>query len=142
MFCSFKIICFLFNICKECSHIIVDCAVVNFGLFPWVPPYICMVFKASASFLFVGIQGLLPHNPMSCWMTENWSWIYLTIQKDCTEQYTYLKNSLPQKLKELFGAGGLISLLLILTVFLYLLRTGTGHTASENKGTLLVYQNL
>lgn len=89
--CSFKIICFLFNICKERSHIIVEFAVVNFGLFPWVPPYICMVFKASASFLFVGIQGLLPHNPMSCWMTEIWSWIYLTIEKDCAEQYTYLR---------------------------------------------------
>lgn len=46
------------------------------------------------------------------------------------------KNSLSQKLKELSSAGGLISLLLILTVFLYLLRTGTGHSAFNNKRTL------
>lgn len=44
------------------------------------------------------------------------------------------KNSLPQKLKELFCAGGLDSLLLPLTLFLYLLGTGTGHSASGNKG--------
>ena len=64
--CLFKIICFLFNICKEHSHLIVEFAVVNFGLFPWVLPYICMVFKANASFLFVSIQSLLPYNPTSC----------------------------------------------------------------------------